>query len=117
MARILALFMILALVATQGGAIAAASCRHQNAREHALARESRDPKIAAVSLNEDAAAAVAAKKGSQSADPFSHWHGEMLPAEAATPILRPARRHRPRPGEQAALSSAAIPPLLEPPAA
>jgi hypothetical protein len=117
MARLLTFFMILALVMTQGSAMAAALCRHQSIHEHIAARESHDRKIAAVSLAEESAAAVASKKASQSADTSVHWPAEMLPAGIATEPFRAVERIRVRPADQAALPSATLPPLLKPPSA
>jgi hypothetical protein len=117
MARLLRLFLILALVGTQGTVMAQAVCRHQNAHEHRLARASLDLKVAAVSIREEAAAATAAKKGSQSQDASSHWPSEMLPAQAEVPLLPVPERTWLRPAAQSALSSPSILPLLKPPSA
>jgi hypothetical protein len=117
MARLLRLFLIMALVATQGTVMAQAVCRHQNAHEHMLARSSLDLKIASVSIREEAAEATAAKKAAQSQDASSHWPSEMLPGEAEMPRLPVLERTWLRPAAQSSLSSASIPPLLEPPPA
>lgn len=117
MARLLSLFMMLALVTTQGTAMASALCRHQSAQEHILARQSHDAKIAAVAIGEEEAAATASKKASQSADSSSHWPAEMLPVEHEAPMLRIFEPLRLRPGVYAALASATILPLLKPPSA
>jgi hypothetical protein len=117
MARLLRLFLILAFVATQGTVMAQAVCRHQNAHEHMLALASLDAKVASVSIREDAAAATAAKKGAQTDDASSHWPAEMLPAQPVAPPLPLAEPTRLRPGNQSALSSASILPLLKPPSA
>jgi guanyl-specific ribonuclease Sa len=117
MARLLSLFMMLALVMTQGTSMASALCRHQSAQEHILARQSHDAKIAAVAIGEEEAAATASKKASQSVDSSSHWPAEILPAEAETPPLRIAEPLRLRPELHAALASATILPLLKPPSA
>jgi hypothetical protein len=117
MARFLALFMILALLIGQGSSVAAAICHHQNAAEHIAARQSSDARIAAVSLGEEAAAAVASKKGSQSAGASVHWPAEMLPATAADAPFRAIEPIRFRPAVHAPLKSASVRPLLEPPSA
>jgi hypothetical protein len=117
MARLLRLFLILALVTTQGTAMAQAVCRHQNAHEHMLARASLDAKVASVSIREDAAAATAAKKGSQFADASSHWPAEMLPTKVEPQPLPSSEPSRLRPARQSALSSASVLPLLKPPSA
>ncbi|MEA3037365.1 MAG: hypothetical protein QOH04_3167 [Sphingomonadales bacterium] len=117
MARLLSLFMMLALVMTQGTAMASALCRHQSAQAHILARESHDARIAAVAIGEEEAAATASKKASQSADSLSHWPAEMLPAAPEAPPLRIVEPLRLRPGLDAALGSATVLPLLKPPSA
>ena len=109
--------MIFTLVIGHGSSVAAAICRHQDAHEHALARESRDPIVAAVPLAEEAAAADVAKKSSQPASSSIHWPMDLLPATLPGVPLRLVEPMRLRPGEQAALASARIPPLLEPPSA
>jgi hypothetical protein len=117
MARLLTLFMILCLVVTQGSSMAAAVCRHQSVREHVLARQSGNRQVAAVSLREEAAAAVASKKASPSADALGHVQAELLPSaiEAAPPSR--SKTVPPRPARQAALASTTIIPLLKPPSA
>lgn len=117
MARLLTFFMIFALVTIQGLSMAAALCRHENAQEHILARQNEDPKIAAVSLGEEAAASAATEKASGTADPSSLWPAKMLPADAVPAPLLFADRPRPRPLHQAAIPSVPVPPLLKPPSA
>lgn len=117
MARLLTFFMILALVTTQGSSMAAAVCRHQNAQEHSLARQSRDPKVASVSLREDAAAAASTKKTTPSGDSSGHWPAQLLPSRIEAPALPAGERLPPPPSVEAALPSATILPLLEPPSA
>lgn len=116
-ARLLTLFMIFGLVVGQGSSMAASVCHHQDAREHALARESRDAKVAAVSIREDAAAAAVAKKASGSADASDHWPAELLPPQHQPVLPPPHERFVPRLPAQARLSSTIIPPLLKPPSA
>ncbi len=117
MTRFLTLFMILALLIGQGSSVAAAICHHQNAAEHVAARQSDDARIAAVSLGEEAAAAVASKKGSQSAGASIHWPAEMLPATANAAPFRRLEPIRFQPARHAPLKSATLRPLLEPPSA
>jgi hypothetical protein len=117
MARLLSFLMIFVLVTSQGTAMAAAVCRHQDAQAHAVARASADAAVAGVSLREDAAEATASKKGSPTTDAAAAWPAPLLPADAELPPLRTAERLLPRPGRQAPLASLAAPPLLEPPSA
>ena len=117
MTRLLRLFMIFALVVTQGSAMAQAVCRHESAKAHMLARESSDARVAAVSLREEAAAAASSKKAAQSADASAHWPAQMLPAEADAPPPRAIEPVRLRPAPAATLASTTIPPLLKPPSA
>lgn len=117
MARLLSLFMIFALVLTQGSSMAAAVCRHQNAHEHLMARQSQDAKVAAVSLGEEAAAAAVVKKASHSSDASGHWPAEMLPPRSEAVPLPSRERIVFQPPRQARLLSANIAPLLKPPSA
>jgi hypothetical protein len=116
MARLLIFLMILAVVTTQGLSAAAAVCRHDTAREHVQARQSKDASIASLSLREDAASS-AASKATGSGDPSSVWPAKMLPADSPAPPLRRAERLPVRPTQQPALSSRSVPPLLKPPSA
>ncbi len=117
MARLLTIFMIFALVTTQGLSMAAALCRHENVQEHILARENQDPEIAGVSLREEAAASAATEKASGTADPSSLWPAKMLPADGVPTPLLFVEHLRPRPGHQSAIPSVPVPPLLKPPSA
>lgn len=115
MARLLSLFVIFALVFGQGTAMASSLCRHESAAAHILAKQSRDRRVAAVSLGEEAAAAAESKKGPQPGNGGDHWPAELLPPEScAGPCLleRPAL---PRPAAHRALAGTSIPPLLKPP--
>jgi hypothetical protein len=116
MARLLTLFMILALVTTQGASMAAALCRHDNVQAHIAARQNQDPKIASVSTREEAAASEAAKS-TNFGDSSNLWPAKMLPADGAPAPLRLVERLRMRPVHQSALSSVTVIPLLEPPSA
>jgi hypothetical protein len=116
MARLLMFLMILTVVTTQGLSAAAAVCRHDTAREHVQARQSKDAEIASVSLREDAAAS-ASTKATGSGEPLSVWPAKLLPAESPAPPLRSAERLPVRPARQAALPSLSVPPLLKPPSA
>lgn len=109
--------MIVVIAFAHSSSVAASICRHQDAHAHALALQSEDPGIASVSLAEDAAAAAKAKKASQSSNNNIHSPIDLLPA--ALPAVPPRAIDRPRlrPADQAALASASIRPLLEPPAA
>jgi hypothetical protein len=117
MARLLTFLMILAMVFGQGSAMANAVCRHQNLREHVLARQSHDASVAAVSQREDAAADAASKKGSRTGDTSSQWPAQLLPPAMETARAPRAERTRLRPARHAPLPSAVIRPLLEPPSA
>jgi hypothetical protein len=117
MARFLSFLMIFAVVIGHGSSVAAAICHHQSFAEHVAARQSLDHKVSAVSLHEDAAAAVASKKGSQSASASVHWPAEMLPASVDAEPFRALEPVRFQPAVQPALKSASLRPLLEPPSA
>jgi len=117
MARLVTLLMIITLVVANGSAAAGAVCRHQDARAHAVARQSQDAKIAGVALTEDAAAALASKKGALGSTATVSLPAYILPCAALTPSPRAAEPIPGRPVESTPLSSRSIRPLLEPPAA
>jgi hypothetical protein len=108
--------MIVTLLIGHSSSVAAAICKHQDAHEHALARESLDAGIAAVPLAEEAAAAHS-KKSSQAPSNAIHWPTDLLPATLPTVPFRVAEPLRLRPADQAPLASASVRPLLEPPSA
>jgi hypothetical protein len=114
--RLLALSLILTLVVGHGSSVAAAICRHQDAHEHALARQSSDAGVAAVPLAEEAAAA-SSKKAGQSPSSAIHWPADLLPATLPVVPLRTVEPVRLRPASQIPLASSSVPPLLEPPTA
>lgn len=97
--------------------MAAALCRHQDARDHAAARVSLDPTIAAESRREEVAAAQSSKKGSQSPESASHWLAGMLPDSGGAAPLLGLEPLRLRPSTHSALNSRTVIPLLEPPSA
>src|SRR5688572_7397039 len=96
--------------------VAAAICQHQDAHEHAVARESRDALVAAVPLAEEAAAADS-KKTSQSPGTTIHWPTDLLPAALPPVPLRVIEPIRLRPTSPPRLASTTIIPLLQPPSA
>lgn len=117
MARFLTLLMIVTLMVANGSAVAGAICRHQDAREHAIARLSQDARVVADALMEDAAASVASKKGALGSVASLSLPAYILPPAtlpavplAAEPMRQPER-------ESAPLPSRSIRPLLEPPVA
>ena len=115
MARLLTLLMMLTLVVANGSAAADAMCRHRDAREHAIARQSQDAKVAAVALSEEAAAAVGSKSGTLGGSASVSLPAYMLPSPALTPAPL-AAEPLPSPQRRAAsLSGRSIRPLLEPP--
>ena len=115
--RLLTLLMIVALVAAQGPAFAAAICRHHDAVQHALARQSHDRRIAAAALDEERAAIAIEKKGQASPSGQGGWISDMLtpasvplpPPAAANPFASPRASPLPK-GRSTA-------PPLEPPTA
>jgi hypothetical protein len=108
--------MIITLVVANGSAVAGAVCRHRDAREHAMARQSQDAKVMAVALTEEAAAAVA-KKGALGGNASLSLPAYILPGAALTSVPRAAEPMRTPHAEAAPLSSRSIRPLLEPPVA
>lgn len=117
MARLVTLLMIITLVVANGSAAAGAMCRHRDARAHAIARQSQDAKVAAVALTEEAAAAVASKKGALGSNASLSLPAYIVPGAALTPAPRTVEP-MPRPQvESTPLPSRSIRPLLEPPVA
>ncbi|HMJ93760.1 MAG TPA: hypothetical protein VK472_06650 [Allosphingosinicella sp.] len=117
MVRYLTALLILVVVIAHGSSVAAKVCLHQNAHEHALARQSRDRAVAAIPIAEDAAAAVDSKKGSQAPSSSFHSPMEMLPAALPIVPIRKSETIRLRPGDQLALASTRPPPPTRPPSA
>lgn len=117
MARFLTLLMIVTLMVANGSAVAGAICRHQDAREHAIARWSQDAQVRTGALMEDAAAAAASKKGALGSVASLALPAYVLPP-ATLPAVPPAAKpmHQPD-AESAPLPSRSIRPLLEPPVA
>lgn len=117
MARLLTLLMMITLVVANGSAAAGAMCRHRDAREHAIARQSQDAKVAAAALGEEAAASAVSKKGALGSNIAPSLPAYVLPSAALD--LAPARAEQMRgpQAEPAPLPSRSIRPLLEPPVA
>jgi hypothetical protein len=117
MARLLTLLMMIVLVAANGSAVAGAMCHHRDAREHSIARQSRDAKVSASALTEEAAAAIASKNGTVGSSASLALPAYILP-QANLPFaprdVEPMRRPQ---VDATPLSSRSIRPLLEPPVA
>src|ERR1044072_4584174 len=109
--------MIITLVVANGSAVAGAVCRHRDAREHAIARQSQDAKVAAVALTEEAAAAVASKKGALGGNAALSLPAYVLPAAALSPVPQAVEPLRGPQAEPAPLWRRSVRPLLEPPGA
>ena len=117
MARLITLLMMITLVVANGSAAAGAMCQHRDARAHAMARQSQDAKVAAVALTEEAAAALASKKGALESNASLSLPAFVLPGATLTPAPH-AVEPMPRPQrESTPLPSRSIRPLLEPPVA
>jgi len=117
MARLLTLLMIITLVVANGSAVAGAVCVHRDAREHAIARQSQDAKIAAVALTEEAAAGVASKDGALGSSASLSLPAYIVPEAALAPAPGAVEPLRSPQMDSAPLPSRSIRPLLEPPVA
>ncbi|HEY5722038.1 MAG TPA: hypothetical protein VIT45_06930 [Allosphingosinicella sp.] len=117
MVRYLTAFLIAIVVMAHATSVAAKVCLHQDAHEHAMALQSADRAVAAVSQKEDAAAAVDSKKGSQAPSASASSPVDMLPATLPVVPVRTSETIRPRPRDEQALASANLPPPTRPPAA
>lgn len=117
MARLLTLMMIVILVMAHGSSVAAAICRHQSASEHVAALQSQDAKISAVAVGEEAAGAVASKKGAPADGGSVSWPSDMLPARQLSVPFRPTEPLERELADARKLVGASVRPLLEPPVA
>jgi hypothetical protein len=115
MARLLTLLMMITLGVANGSAAAGAMCLHRDARAHAVARQSRDAKIAAVALTEEAAAAAVSKKGALGSSASLSLPAYVLPGAALAPAPHAAEPMQGPQMDSPPLSSRSIRPLLEPP--
>jgi len=115
--RLLILMLMTALAFVSSTSVAAALCSHQDAQEHVLALASDDQRIAATAELEEAAGALAAKKGALADAGAFGLAAFILPASALA--LEPlSGRAPPALDENSAKVAGLTPqPLLEPPAA
>jgi len=114
--RLLTLLIMFALSFTNGAALAAAMCTHQDARAHMAARASGDAKVAAAALTEESAA-KASKAAALTDAAAAAFAAYMLPPEplALPPrVIDPTRRPV---TDSPGLASRSVPPPLEPPLA
>lgn len=115
MSRLMTLLLILALALSNGAAVSAAICQHQDEAAHAAARGSADRGAAAEALVEESAAAAAEKQTAGEIGGAS-LAGFILPRTAGLPP-RPSVRSVSPAAESPHLSGRSLRPLLEPPAA
>lgn len=119
MRRFLGILIVFGLLAGQGFSVAAAICQHHSAREHALALQSHDKRIAAVALTEESAASVTAKKGALTGTgaSFAPVLADLLPAPSL--LVRSSDRSPPShsPTDARELVGISPNPLLRPPLA
>ena len=113
----LALLMIVVLVIGHGGSYAAAICHHQDAQEHAWARQSQDGAVAARAFSEETAASVASKEGAGFSVSPAAWAADMLPNQGLVAPDRTLEPIRTPIVDQTRLASRSVLPQLEPPAA
>lgn len=116
MTRLISLFIMLALAVTNSSAVAAAMCQHVDAKAHAYALQSPDRDVAAVALEEEAAAA-ASKKGTLADAAAVQLAGFLLPSGPSISEPRSIESTSRAPTPPARLANRSISPLLEPPLA
>lgn len=114
--RLLSFLMVVILVVANGSSVAGAVCSHESPAEHQAARQSDDARISSVAFSEDAANAVASKKGAIADAAAIIWIAALSRSPQLTiPFgflpLGPDR------GLVRTLVGRSIAPLLEPPAA
>ncbi|MFN7000527.1 MAG: hypothetical protein ACK4ST_10935, partial [Elioraea tepidiphila] len=114
MPRLLSLLLILALAVTNGPAVAAAMCRHDDGRAHAAARHSADAAVAAAARGEEEAAQAALEKAPLGDAASGLLAGYVLPPDARVPAPRLVRREARETARAAPLHGRSPPPLLEP---
>lgn len=117
MARFMTLLMIITLVVANGSAAAGAICRHRDAREHAVARQSENANVAKVALTEEAAAAAVSKKGALGSSVSVSLPAYILPGAPLPPAPLAVVPAAGLQAQSAPLSGRSIRPLLEPPVA
>jgi hypothetical protein len=116
MRRLLTLMLMTALAFVSSTSVAAALCSHQDAQQHAAALASGDERVAAVAQLEDAAGALAAKKGAPVDASSFALSAFILPPSSLT-LDHVAAKQPPTLGRDAAMMRGLAPqPLLEPPA-
>jgi hypothetical protein len=106
-----------ALAFVSSTSVAAALCGHQDAQQHEAALGSGDRQVAAAAELEEAAGALAERKGTL-ADAGSFALAAFILPDASFALERLPARQAATPGTDAAkVTSLSPPPLLEPPAA
>lgn len=117
MTRLTSLLLMIALVITNGPAIASALCRHADAAAHAAALQSDDHGVAASAVEEDRAAAAASKKGMLADAASVQLAGFVTPSEPVLPLPLPTPSPIVRAVDEDSPPGRALRPLLEPPLA
>lgn len=115
--RLLTLLLMTALAFVSSTSVAAALCGHQDAQQHEAALAGSDKLVAAAAQLEEAAGALAAKKGTMADAGSFALPAFILPA-SSLPVEGYSGKQALSPGKNAAkVTSFGPPPLLEPPAA
>lgn len=117
MRRILTLLLLLVLVATNGTAVAAVLCQHQDAQAHQAALASDDAAVSADAEDEENAAKSAGKKASASDASASLLGGYMLPPDSPAFALRDSDEAQRAIADYSGPPGLEVPPLLRPPLA
>jgi hypothetical protein len=111
------LFMLVALVMGQGTSLATSICRHASVQAHVAARRSADSRKAVVAFAEEAADAVAAKKGSTSNGAADPVLAALLPPSPSAARMFPRENMLPPPTDRPRLAGLSLRPPLPPPVA
>jgi len=109
------LFVLTALVWTQGTSLATSICRHGSLQAHIAARQSHDTRKAAVAYAEETADSAAGKKGSVADSSPGPLLIALLPASAASATLSPGETVLPRATDRPPLAGLTLRPPLPPP--
>jgi hypothetical protein len=111
------LFMLTALVWTQGTSLATSICRHGSLQAHVAALQSHDTRKAAVAYAEETADAAAAKKGSVSDAGSGPLLAALLSPSTQPATLFPRENMPPRATDRPPLVGLSLRPPLPPPLA
>lgn len=117
MRTLVTLFLLAAFVLTQGTSVAASICHHGSLQNHIAARQSHDSHKAFGAFAEEAAGAVASKKGAASHGTSTPAPPDMLKPPAPVLVAFVQTSTFPRTADGPPLAGLSLPPPVPPPLA